>query len=89
MGVIIIDVIGYLAGVLGLISLIPQIAKSLKTKSTGDLSFGMYLIYSISVVLWLVYGYLLGSMPMMVINSILFILCLIIIYLEIKYGSKF
>jgi MtN3 and saliva related transmembrane protein len=60
----IIDIIGYIAGILGLIALIPQIVKSFETKSTGDLSLSMYLIYTISVILWLVYGYLINSMPM-------------------------
>ncbi len=84
----IIDIIGYIAGILGLIALIPQIVKSFETKSTGDLSLSMYLIYTISVILWLVYGYLINSMPMIIINSILIVFCLIIIALEIKYGKR-
>ena len=36
-----IDFIGYLGGVLGSVRLVPQIVKSIKTKSTEDISYGM------------------------------------------------
>ncbi|MEK6969155.1 MAG: SemiSWEET transporter [Nanoarchaeota archaeon] len=81
-----IDIIGYAAGFLILISIIPQIIKSWKTKSTKDISLLRYLIYAAGVVLWLVYGIVLYNGPMMVVNGINLILASSILYLKFKYG---
>lgn len=82
----IIDIIGYAAGFLILISLIPQIRKSWKTKSTKDLSLFRYLIYIAGVMLWLVYGIVLSNGPMVIVNGINLILASSILYLKFKYG---
>jgi len=81
-----VDIIGYLAGLLILISIIPQIIKSWKTKSTKDLSLPRYLIYVLGVVLWLVYGIVLLNGPMIVVNSINLILASTMVYLKLKHG---
>lgn len=81
-----IDIIGYLAGFFILISIIPQIIKSWKTKSTKDLSLSRYLIYVSGVLLWLIYGIILKNGPMIIVNSINTILAISIIYLKLKYG---
>jgi MtN3 and saliva related transmembrane protein len=83
---ILLDFVGYLAGLLILISLIPQIVKSWKTKSTRDLSLARYLIYTLGVVLWLVYGAMINSGPMVISNGIALLLAGSIIFLKIKYG---
>lgn len=81
-----VDIIGYLAGFFILISIVPQIVKSWKTKSTKDISLLRYLIYVLGVVLWLVYGIILINGPMIAINSINLILASTIVYLKLKYG---
>jgi len=81
-----IDIIGYLAGFLILISIIPQIIKSWTTKSTKDISLSRYLIYITGVILWLVYGIVLLNGPMIIINSINLCLASTIVYLKLKYG---
>jgi MtN3 and saliva related transmembrane protein len=49
-----IDLIGYSAGFLILVSAIPQIIKSWKSRSTKDLSLSKYIIYMSGVFLWLI-----------------------------------
>ena len=83
----IIDLIGYAAGFLILISIIPQIIKSWKTKSTKDLSLLRYLIYVSGVILWLVYGIALKNLPIIIVNSLNFILACFVVYLIIRYGN--
>jgi len=80
-----IDAIGYAAGILILISIIPQIMKSRKSKSTKDLSLVRYIIYISWVILWFVYGILLTNGPMIVINAINLILGSSMIYLILRY----
>lgn len=83
---LITDWVGYIAGFLILISIIPQIIKSWKTKSTKDISLLRYLIYVGGVIMWLVYGILLNNWPMIIANSINFCLAGSILYLKFKYG---
>lgn len=81
-----ISLLGYVAGILLVISLLPQVIKSWKTKSTHDISVHQYLIYIFAVFLMIVYTYLLGSLPLLLTNVCALILALIILYLKLKYG---
>jgi MtN3 and saliva related transmembrane protein len=81
-----IDVIGYIAGFLTLTSLIPQIIKSWKTKSTKDISLLRYIIYIIGIIMWLIYGIVLTNGPMIITNSISLTLASSILFLKLKYG---
>jgi MtN3 and saliva related transmembrane protein len=51
-----IDILGYVAGILVVISLLPQVIKSWKTKSTRDISLWRYLIYVTGLILWVTYA---------------------------------
>ena len=80
-----VDIIGYAAGFLILISIIPQIIKTWKTKSTKDLSLLMYIIYISGVLLWLIYGIVIINGPMILINSINLVLASSMLYLKLRY----
>jgi len=80
-----IELIGYIATILSVISFMPQVIKSWKTKSTKDVSLHMYLIFTTSQVLWLIYGILIHSWPLAIANAIIFSLSLSILVLKIKY----
>lgn len=80
------SIIGYTAAALTTIAFLPQIVKVWKSKSTGDLSLGMYVILSAGFILWLVYGVLINSPPVILANSIVLVLALSIFALKIKYG---
>jgi len=80
-----IKIIAYIAAVLTTSSFIPQALKTIKTKQTKDLSLGMYLSFSIGVMLWFVYGIFLKDMPIILANGITFIFAFIILILKIKH----
>ena len=77
---------GYVAGILVVISLLPQTIKSWKTKSTKDLSLWRYIIYITGLVLWITYAIIIKNGPVAAMNSIGLILALSILYLKLKYG---
>ncbi len=79
------DILGYVAGIMVVVSLLPQTIKSWKTKSTKDLSLARYVIYSGGLVLWIVYAILISNGPVVVMNSIGLLLALLILFLKIKY----
>lgn len=81
-----IDILGYIAGILVVISLLPQAIKSWKTKSTKDISLLRYIIYVTGLILWITYAVIINNGPVAVMNSVGLVLALSILYLKLKYG---
>ena len=79
------EIIGLVAAVLTTSSFIPQVIKTWKTKSAGNLSLTMYIAMFTGIVLWLIYGIHLGSLAMILANAITAILTLIIIIFKLRY----
>ena len=79
-----IDWIGTLAGILTTIAFIPQVAKTWRTGSAGDISLMMFLLFSSGVLLWLIYGVLLHAMPIIVANAVTLSLSASILVLKVR-----
>jgi MtN3 and saliva related transmembrane protein len=77
--------LGVLAGILTTISFVPQLLKTWRTKSAKDVSLPMLMSFCAGVFLWLVYGILIQSIPVILANLITLILALIILGLKLKY----
>jgi|TARA_Y100000310_G_scaffold345404_1_gene464583 MtN3 and saliva related transmembrane protein len=85
--VLYIELIGTLAGVLTTAALVPQALKSWKTKHTRDVSLGWISTLNVGVFLWLVYGILISSIPLILANVFTLLLALIILFLKLKYDG--
>ncbi len=81
-----ITIIGLLAAVCSSISFLPQVIKSWKTRKTQDISLPMYIIVIIGISLWLIYGFLINNLPIILANGIALILVLFVLFLKIRYG---
>ncbi|MBI4173509.1 MAG: SemiSWEET transporter [Candidatus Aenigmarchaeota archaeon] len=81
-----IDFLGYLAGLLVVGSMLPQMIKSWRTKSTSDISLLRYLIYVVGLILWIIYAILIGNGPVAVMNAVGLALASAILYLKLRYG---
>ncbi len=68
------------------ISLVPQVVKSWKTKSTKDISLLRYIIYIVGLILWIIYAIIISNGPVAVMNGIGLLLALIILVLKLRYG---
>lgn len=79
------ELIGYLAGALTTLSLVPEIYRTMKKKEARDLSFYWLGSLSLGVALWIVYGVSIASLPVIIANSVSLVLCIIQIALAIKY----
>lgn len=79
-----IEMIGYIAGILTTISFIPQAILTIKTQNTKSISLMMYMIFSTGILLWLIYGIVINSMPIIAANIITLPLTLIILFIKIK-----
>ena len=80
-----IDSIGLAAGLLTTTAFIPQVWKIYRTKSGKDISARMFSLFSAGIVLWLVYGVLLQSVPLIASNAVTLVLSLTIIGLKLRY----
>ena len=82
------DTIGYLAATLTTCAFVPQAHLTWKSRRADGISLGMYTIFTAGVALWLLYGVLIGSWPMIVANIITLILALYILAMRLRYGDK-
>ena len=81
-----ITFVGLIAATLSTIAHTPQLIKSWKTKNTKDISLWMYIILVCGVGTWLIYGILIRDIPLIIANTITFILSFSVLILKIKYG---
>ncbi len=82
------DTIGYMAAALTTCAFVPQAHLTWKTRRADGVSLGMYAIFTTGVALWLLYGVLIGSWPMIVANVITLALALYILTMRLRYGGK-
>lgn len=80
--------LGYAAGSMTTLAFVPQVVRTLKTRSARDLSWGMLLIFILGVILWLVYGVSLDSWPIIVCNAVTLILNLVIAAVKATHDSR-
>ena len=81
-----ITALGLTAATLTTCSFVPQLAKVWRTKSADDLSYGMFAVFSLGILLWLIYGLLRADVPLIVANGITLMLSVAILVLKIRYG---
>ena len=79
------DIIGSLAAILTTVSFMPQVLHTLRTKDVSGISLGMYSVFTAGVSLWLVYGILLGELPIIIANAITLALASTILGMKLKY----
>ena len=78
---------GYFAGFLTTISFLPQVVKTWKSRSASDLSWGMFSVFSVGVMFWLIYGFLIQEPPIIFWNSVTLALVLAILVMKLKFDS--
>jgi len=78
--------IGLAAGTLTTIAFLPQVIKTWQTKSAKDISLGMFSTFSTGVFLWIVYGFSVGDLPVLLANIVTFVLAFTILVFKFRYG---
>ena len=80
-----ITIIGLIAAAFTTVALFPQLIKVWKTKSTKDISAGMFSLYCGGVLLWFVYGVYINDLPIMIANSLAFVQAVAILIFKARY----
>ena len=83
-----IDLFGFLADFLTTIAFLPQLYKTWRTKSAGDVSLIMLILFIIGLIFWIIYGIKINSIPILVANIITFIFNFSILILKITYRKS-
>lgn len=74
-----LTLLGLAAAALTTGSFVPQVLKAWRSGSSADLSLGMYGLFTTGVVLWLIYGILIGDLPVIAANAVTLALVLSIL----------
>lgn len=82
-----VEIVGYFGSFLSAITFFPQVYKTWKTKSVGDLSLTMILIVFTSTIVWIVYGVAKNIGPVILCNSIMCVLVASLIYFKLTFKS--
>lgn len=80
-----IELIGFIAAVLTTSGFVPQVYKTIKTKSVEGVSLTMYFVLFTGIVCWFFYGILINSQSIIVANLASGLLVFILIVLRIMY----
>ena len=81
-----IKLLGFAAATCTTLAFAPQFIKVWRTRSTEDISLGMFLVLVLGVALWLLYGLLSGDAPLIASNAITLVLAGAILFMKLKYG---
>ncbi|HEY8564996.1 MAG TPA: SemiSWEET transporter [Beijerinckiaceae bacterium] len=81
-----VEIIGSAAALLTTLCWVPQAVRTIRTRDTRAISLWTQAIFATGILLWLVYGFLLGSLPLIAANGVSFLLVATILALKIRYG---
>lgn len=80
------DWIGSAAAILTTTAFIPQVWQIWRTRHTADISLGMYSLFTLGVALWLTYGILLVSWPIIIANAVTLLLAGAVLVMKLRFG---
>jgi MtN3 and saliva related transmembrane protein len=79
--------IGSAAGCIGLYSFVPQVVKCCRTGDVAAISLRMFALRTFGLLLWTIYGFALGSMPVLIFSALGLVLSSVIVVLKAR-GSR-
>jgi MtN3 and saliva related transmembrane protein len=79
------DLIGYGAAILTTIAFVPQTLHSWRTRDLSGISLPMYSLFTGGVALWLLYGFALGSWPIIIANVVTLTLAGTVLALKLRH----
>jgi len=80
--------LGYSAAAISTASFAPQAWKIIRSRETKDISLGMYLLTVMGFALWLAFGFAERQWPLVISNSICFLLSGFILVMKILPRQK-
>jgi MtN3 and saliva related transmembrane protein len=82
------QIVGYIAGVLVVLYNVPQLIRMIRTKSTDDVELVSLLFQIILNLMYITYGALMQEIPILISESLAFLICGSMIILKRLYDKK-
>jgi len=83
-----VEIFGYIAAILTTAAFLPQLIKTLKTKKADDVSLITLIMFIVGVLCWIIYGYKISSIPILLANLITLLLNLLILISKIYFSKS-
>jgi MtN3 and saliva related transmembrane protein len=83
-----IILIGSVAAACTTAAFVPQVVRVWRLKRADEISFTTFLVLSLGSLVWLTYGLLISSLPVIAANGVTFALVLTILILKVKWDRK-
>ena len=83
-----LDLLGLVATCFTTSSFVPQVWRTWKTRDVSGISLPTYVIITVGLALWLVYGWLRGDMPLMVANAVMVVLTGAITVMNLRFEQR-
>ncbi len=83
-----IPAVGFSAGTLCTLAYLPQALHSFRTKSVGDIALTMVISLNIGLALWVWYGFLIRSLPIILPNAVTLLLAFPLLVMRLRYGRR-
>jgi MtN3 and saliva related transmembrane protein len=80
-----IQLLGLAAGSLTTAAFFPQVIKTWKSRSAKDLSLGMFSLFCLGVLLWLVYGIVVKDIPVIAANFLTLMLASTLLFFKLRF----
>ena len=77
-------ILGNIAAILTSVSFLPQAIKTIKSKDTSGISLAMYIIFVMGVLMWLIYGILIQSIPVILGNMVTIVFSGAILWVKVS-----
>ena len=81
-----VSLLGYAAATLTTLSFFPQAIKTVRSGDTSGISLPMYLLFTLGISLWGVYGLLTGDGPLVLANAITLLPALVVLERKLRAG---
>ena len=79
------ELFGYLGAATLIVTLVPQLYLTMRTKKVDDLSFGFLCLQQLTCIFFLIYGIKIDAVPLIVANSIVGTQGVLLIFFKIIY----
>ena len=80
--------LGFVAAFCTTAAFVPQLMRVIRLRSAREISLPTFLLFSIGVFLWLLYGLDTGSKPVIASNCVTLVLSVSILFLKLRYGRQ-
>lgn len=77
--------VGLIAGVLTTLAFLPQVFRAWRTRSTSDVSLTMFLVLVVGICMWLIYGFLINDIALILANAITLVLASAILIAKLRF----